>query len=184
TFTPTFTPTPTSTPVTTGPIKVQVDNNGLDNTQESNFSIRTYNTSASAVSGVSFRLYFSTDFGVAPTMYVIDRYNEYLNGGSVAASTLSGPTLAFGSTYYYTMTFGGTSLPAGNYWEYDGRIRLSDWSQNNITSNDWYHTLFPAGSYADTIYIPAYLGGVINWRLEPGQTGGPTSTPTRTNTPS
>lgn len=182
TFTPTFTATPTNTPVTTGVLRVQVFNNGLDNTQESDFSIKTINTGSSAISAVSFRLYFTADFGVAASNYVIDRYNEYVNGTSSPASTITGPTLAFGSTYYYTFTFGGTSLPAGGGWELTGRIRLSDWSTNNIASNDWYHTIFPT-AYADTIYIPAYINGVIAWGLEPGSGGGG-PTPTRTLSPS
>ena len=185
TFTPTATITPTYTPVLNGGLKAQIINNGLDNTQETNFGVKITNTGGSAVTGVSFRLYFDADFGLQGSSYIFDRYNEYLNGGSAGTATITGPTLVSGSTYYYNVAFGGGSIPAAGVWELTGRLRLNDWSQHNITSNDWYHTGITT-SYADTLYVPAYLSGVLAWGLTPagsGGGGGPTNTPTRTNTP-
>ena len=199
TFTPTATITPTFTPVLTGGLKAQIIVNGVDTTQETDFGVKVINTSSSALSGVSFRLYFDADLGLPGSSYILDRYNEYLNGGSAGTATITGPTLVSGSTYYYNFAFGGTSIPAGGTWELTGRIRMNDWSLHNITSNDWYHTGIST-TYTDTYYIPAYLSGTLAWGLTPGGGGGgptltptntgvvvstntPTRTPTRTNTP-
>jgi hypothetical protein len=180
TFTPTATITPTFTPITNGGLKAQIINNGLDTTGETDFGIKIINTGTSAVTGVSFRLYFDADLGLAGSAYILDRYNEYLNGGSAGTATITGPTLASGSTYYYNFAFGGTSIPAAGVWELTGRIRMNDWSAHNLTANDWYHTGLTT-SYADTLYVPAYLSGTQAWGLTPGAgSGGPT--PTRTLT--
>jgi hypothetical protein len=176
TTTPNFKTTPTNTPVS-GTLSVQIENNGLDNTQESDYGVDVINNGSSAATGVSWRLYFTAAYGITPTNYVIDHYNDYLNGSSVAAPTITGPTLAFQSTYYYTFTFGGTSIPAGGTWQSTGRIRLSDWSLNNVTSLDWFHKIFPT-TFTTTIYVPAYLSGTIAWGLEPGANNGPTPTVT------
>ena len=191
TFTPTATITPTFTPIVGG-LKAQIINNGVDTTGETDFGIKITNTGSSAVTGVSFRIYFDADLGLPGSAYVLDRYNEYLNGGAAGTATITGPTLVSGSTYYYNFAFGGTSIPAAGVWELTGRIRMNDWSAHNITSNDWYHTGITT-SYADTLYIPAYLNGVQAWGLTPAGsgTGGATptnttvvNTPTRTVTPS
>ena len=187
TFTPTATITPTFTPIVNGGLKAQIINNGLDTTGETDFGVKITNTGTAAVTGVSFRLYFDADLGLAGSAYVLDRYNEYLNGGSAGTATITGPTLVSGSTYYYNFAFGGTSIPAAGVWELTGRIRMSDWSAHNLTANDWYHTGITT-TYADTLYVPAYLGGVQAWGLTPAGsgTGGTTVTPTNTsvtNTP-
>ncbi len=178
TFTPTFTPTNTATPVTGGALSVQVRQSGNDNTQEAQFYVKVTNVSTNILSNVSFRLYFTLDNGQPASNYVTEKFGEYLNGGSSPSATVTGPTLASGSTYFFTYTFGGgtASLTPNSYWEYNGRIRLSDWSLNFSAANDWWHTIFST-TYQATTYIPAYVNGVLAWGQEPGGSGGPTATP-------
>ncbi|MCG2785087.1 MAG: cellulase family glycosylhydrolase [Anaerolineae bacterium] len=173
---PTNTPTVTHTPNVNGALKVQLVTGGTDNNQQSAFHYRVQNTGASAVSNISVRIYFSLDGSQAASKYVLEKYYD-----QSGVATISGPTQASGSSYYFTVNYGTKSLPAGSAWEYHTSMHLNDWSNNYSGSNDWWHTTgtMPA-SYVDWTSIPAYVSGSLNWGSEPG--GGPTHTPTATGT--
>jgi hypothetical protein len=217
TLTPTFTPTacpscPTNTPTRTpsptvtntitmtpvnGTLKVQLTG-GTDNTQQSSMNLRIRNIGTTAVSNVSMRLYFTLDGSQAASAYVLEKYYDQ---SSVA--TVSGPTLLSGSTYYFTINYGTTSLAAGSSWDFNTAMHLSSWASSYSSSNDWWRSTgtLPT-AYTDWATIPAYVNGSISWGTEPG--GSPvtptatftrtptatftntpvTNTPTRTNTPS
>ncbi len=177
TRTPTLTLTPTITPTPLPGLRVQLVSGGTDNTQQSAFHFRLLNTGTNALTGVSARIYFTLDGSQAASNYALEKYYD-----QSGAATVSGPTLASGTTYYFTVGYGTTSLAAGGTWEFDTALHLADWSSNYNGSNDWWHTTgaLPT-SYTDWPTIPAYLNGVLSWGSEP--TTGPTNTPTRTPTP-
>ncbi len=163
----TYTNTPsglTNTSVSTGILKVQLVNGGNDNSQQSAFDYRIQNTGSSAQSGISVRIYFTLDSSQAASSYVLEKY--YDQSGT---ATVSGPTLAFGSTYYFTVNYGTTTLPADGAWEYHTALRLNDWANKYNGTNDWWHTTgtLPA-SYVDWINLPVYVNGSRVWGTEPG----------------
>lgn len=177
----TNTPTRTNTPGT-GNLKVQLAGSGTDNNQQTGFRYRVQNTGTSALSNIAVRVYFTTDGSNAASAYVLEKYYD-----QSGAATVSGPTQASGSTYYFTVSYGTASLPAGGAWEYQTALHLSSWGSTYNGANDWWHTTgaLPA-SYTDWTTVPAYVSGGRVWGSEPfsGPTNTPTNTATRTNTPS
>jgi endo-1,4-beta-xylanase len=186
TFTPTSTSTntPTITATPSGNLKVQISAAGTDNSQQTAFRYRVQNIGTSAQSNLSVRLYFTTDGSNAASAYVLEKYYD-----QSGVSTVTGPTLAAGNTYYFTVNYGTASLAAGSTWEYQTALHLSSWGSTYNGTNDWWHTsaAIPA-SYTDWVNIPAYVSGARTWGSEPttGPTNTPSITPTasRTNTPS
>jgi cellulose 1,4-beta-cellobiosidase len=186
------TTTRTNTPTTGGALKVQLVTGGTDNNQQSAFHYRVQNTGSSAQSNISVRIYFNADGSQAASTYVLEKYYD-----QSGVATVSGPTLASGTTYYFTVNYGTASLPAGGAWEYHTSIHLNNWANNYSSANDWWRMTgtLPA-SYADWSNIPAYVSGSRIWGAEPGginptntntatrtnTPAGPTFTPTRTNT--
>jgi mannan endo-1,4-beta-mannosidase len=108
TFTHTSTPTrtPTITPTASSALKVQLVAAGTDNTQQTAFHYRLQNNGAGAASNISARLYFTTDGSNAASNYVLEKYYD-----QSGVATVSGPTQAIGSTYYFTVNYGTASLP-------------------------------------------------------------------------
>ena len=180
---PTVTPSPTytrtNTPVSGGNLKVQLHMSGSDNTQRSDFYYKVVNTGTSAQSNISVRIYFTLDGSQPASNYMLEKWYD---GSNVA--TVSGPTQASGSTYYFTVNYGTASLATGASWEFQTTLHLSDWSLNLNAANDWWHTTgtLPA-AYTDWPTIPAYVGGTLVWGSAPGGTPVPSATSTRTNTP-
>jgi hypothetical protein len=176
TFTPTNTPTITQTP--SGTLRVQVSGGGTDNGQQTQFRLRIQNTGTSARSNISVRLYFTTDGSNAASSYVLEKYYD-----QSGVATVSGPTQATGTTYYFTINYGTASLPAGGTWGFDTSMHLNGWGSTYVATNDWWHTsgTLPA-AFSDWTTIPAYVSGAKIWGDEP--VVGPTNTPTRTPTPS
>jgi cellulase/cellobiase CelA1 len=174
-------PTATSTAVSSGNLKVQLRLNGSDNTNRSDFYYRVANTGTSAQSNITVRVYFTLDGSQPASKYVLEKWWD---GSNVA--TVSGPTQASGSTYYFTVNYGSASLGAGVAWEFQTTLHLNDWSANYGGTNDWWHTsgTLPA-AYTDWPTIPAYINGALAWGSAPGGPPVPTATftPTRTNTP-
>jgi hypothetical protein len=176
TYTKTHTPTPTRThtptftftPVTVVPggLQVQLQNGGADSGQMSQFRYRIVNTGSSAQSNIAVRLYIKLDGTQPISSYVLDKYWD--QSGVVS---ISGPTLHAGNVYYYTLSYGANSLPAGASWEYQGAFHLSDWSNNFDGANDWWHTGYTVGnlpgSFVNTNYIPAYVGSSLVWGNQP-----------------
>jgi Cellulose binding domain/Cellulase (glycosyl hydrolase family 5) len=176
TLIPTTTPIP---PVTNGALQVAIQQSGLDNAQESDMNVRVTNVSSSAISNVSFRLYFTLDGREPMSNYVIDRYGDYFTGGGSGTSTAIGPTANAYTDAYYTISLGSSSLPSGATWTWNGRLRLSTWASDYSSANDWWHTIF-SNTYANTQYVPAYINGAINWGQAPGVIGSGTPIPTST----
>src|SRR5205823_4758402 len=130
--------------------------------------------------------YFDTDNGNAGSGYVLEKYYD-----QSGVATYSAPTLACGSTYYFTVTYGTASLAAGAQWEIQTALHLSSWASTYSGANDFYHGGYAVGalpvSYTTTANIPAYISGALASGSTPCGSG-PTSTTapataTRTNTP-
>lgn len=169
TFQPvTSTPTPSATPTTNGSttLKVQLQKGGTDSTQQSQFNFKIVNTAGAAVSNISVRVYIQLDGTQPISKYVIEKYWD-----QSGVATVSGPTLATGTTYYYTISFGTASLAAGGSWQYNAALHLSDWSSNFSAGNDFWHTGYAVGSlpavFTDTANIPAYSGTTRVWGTTP-----------------
>jgi len=171
---------PTNTPVS-GALVVQINKgNGTDNTQATGFNFLLKNTGASAVSNLSTRIYFTTDGSNAASGYLLEKYYD-----QSGVATISGPTLACGSTYYFTVTYGTASLVAGAQWEFQTALHLSSWASTYSGADDWYHSGYAVGalpaSYTTTSFIPAYVSGALSSGSIPSCGG--TAVPTATNTP-
>ncbi|HLF27348.1 MAG TPA: glycoside hydrolase family 9 protein [Anaerolineae bacterium] len=154
------TPTPTSPP---GNVRVQLRGNGNDNTTRSDFAFRVQNTGASAQSNITVRVYFTLDGSQAASSYALEKWYDQSN-----VATVSGPTLASGTTYYFTVNYGTASLAAGASWEFQTTLHLSNWSANYSGTNDWWHNTgtLPT-AYTDWTRLPAYVNGVLAWGSTP-----------------
>jgi len=154
---------PTNTSVSTGALKVQLITGGTDNNQQSAFHYLIRNTGSSAQSNISVRIYFTVDGAQPASSYVLEKY--YDQSGAAAVSE---PTLASGSTYYFTVDYGAATLATGADWEYHTALRLSDWTNNFSGTNDWWHTngALPV-IYIDWNNLPAYINGSRIWGTEP-----------------
>ncbi len=175
---PTCTSTPSLPPVP-GAVKVQLMAGGTDNSQQTAFRFRLQNTGASAQSNLSARIYFTLDNGQPASAYVLEKYWD-----QSGAATVSGPTLASGSTYYFTVSYGAAALPAGGSWEFQTALHLSSWANSFNATNDWWHTAssIPA-SFADWTSIPAYASGALIWGSAPGGPVPTATTPPTVPTP-
>src|SRR3954469_26037411 len=78
-------------------ITVQIRANGAETNQSTPFAFVVKNSGTSAVSGLSARIYFTTENGNAASGYVLEKYWD-----QSGIATVSAPTLASGSTYYIT----------------------------------------------------------------------------------
>jgi len=154
---------PTNTSVSTGALKVQLITGGTDNNQQSAFHYLIRNTGSNAQSNISVRIYYTLDASQPASSYVLEKYYD-----QSGAATVSGPTLASGSTYYFTVDYGAATLAAGAYWEYHTALRLNDWTSNYSGTNDWWHTngTLPV-IYIDWNSLPAYVNGSRVWGTEP-----------------
>ncbi|HLF27349.1 MAG TPA: glycoside hydrolase family 6 protein [Anaerolineae bacterium] len=173
----------------TSSLRVQLRLSGSDNTSRSDFFFRVQNTGTTAQSNISVRVYFTLDGSQAASSYVLEKWYD-----QSGVATVSAPTLASGSTYYFTVNYGTASLAAGGSWEYQTTLHLSNWSANYSGTNDWWHTTgtLPT-AYTDWTNIPLYVSGARVWGNEPGGTQatntptptgpGPTNTPTPTTPP-
>ncbi|MGC1378634.1 MAG: cellulase family glycosylhydrolase [Anaerolineales bacterium] len=180
TRTPTKTATITMTPCyTCGNFVVSIKGGGTDSNQQTAFSFTIKNAGASAVSGLSARIYFTTEGGNAASAYALEKYYD----GSGTA-TIGSPVWLSGNTYYFPISFGATSLAAGATWEFQTDLHLGNYGTNYDGSNDWYHSGYAAGAlpaaYTTTNYIPLYVNGDLVLGTDPGM--GPTNTPGASNT--
>jgi hypothetical protein len=154
---------PTNTSVSTGALKVQLITGGTDNNQQSAFHYLIKNTGSSTQSNISVRIYFTVDGTQPESSYVLEKYYD-----QSGAATISGPTLASGSTYYFTVDYGTATLAASADWEYHTALRLNDWASNYSGTNDWWHTngTLPV-TYIDWNSLPAYVNDSRVWGTEP-----------------
>ena len=181
TDTPTITQTPTKTNTPLPGLSLKIQAAGGDNNQQSGFNVQLSNTGAASLSNISWRLYFTPENGNAASGYALEKYYD-----QSGVATVSGPTLACSSTYYYTISYGATALPAGSVWAYNTAFHLSSFGTTYDGSNDWWHTGYAVGAlpaaFTTDTYLPGYLNGGLAFGGEP-TCSGVTSTPTRTATP-
>ena len=187
--TPTITQTPTITNTPAPGLQVKIQSAGTDNSSQSTFNLQIANTGAASLSNISWRFYFTPDNSNAATGYALDKYYD-----QSGVATVTGPTLACGTTYYYTVSYGTTALPAGTNWAYNSAFHLSSYASTYDASNDWWHTGYLVGglpaAFTTDYYLPGYLNGSLIWGNEPNcgtstntPVVSPTVTPTRTLTP-
>jgi hypothetical protein len=166
TTTATATASATSGTAVSGVLKVRIENGGTDSNQQSQFNFLVMNTSATAQSNITVRIYFALDGTQPVSKYVMEKYWD-----QSGVATVTGPTLASGSIYYYTVSFGTTALAAGGSWQFNGALHLSDWSPNLDPSNDPFHAGYATGAlpaaFTDTTHIPAYINGSLVWGVTP-----------------
>jgi hypothetical protein len=159
--------------------------NWVDSTQQTGFNFLVQNTGTSALANIATRIYFTLDGSNPASSYVLEKYYD-----QSGVATYAGPTLACGSTYYFTVTYGTASLAAGAQWEIQSTLHLSSWASTYSGANDFYHTGYAVGalpaSYTATSSIPGYVSGVLSTGTTPNcgitVTTGPTNTRTRTPT--
>lgn len=162
---PTTVATATKVPATTTPgaVKVLLAADGGDNNQQSGFQFKVQNTSSSAISSISLRIYFTLDGTQPASNYIIEKYWD-----QSGAATVSGPTLASGSIYYFTINFGGASLPANGIWEFHGNLHLKNWATSYVGTNDWWHgTGSLPTAYTSWSKIPVYINNTLAWGAQP-----------------
>ncbi|MGB7340192.1 MAG: hypothetical protein WBC91_14945 [Phototrophicaceae bacterium] len=152
---------PTSTPSGTAVIQVESRIDGNDDTQQAGFRYRLSNTSTQAQGNLSTRIYFTLDGSQVASDYVLEKYFD-----QSGVATISGPILANGNTYYFQVTYGGTSLQPNSAWEFQGALHLVNYASNFSSSNDWWRTGV-INIYTDTDYLPTYINGVIEVGQEP-----------------
>src|SRR5262249_47986126 len=171
---PTATRTPTATqpppttatqPAATGSLRARLElmPGGHDDAQRSDFYYRLVNSGSAAVTGITLRLYFTPDNGQAPAKYVLEKWWDQSGAASVA-----GPTVLSSSAAYFTVSYGGASLPPGGTWEYQTTLHLSDWSYSQSAANDWWHTTGPLPTtYADWPRLAVFVNGTLTFGATP-----------------
>lgn len=156
-----ITPQPSEAVITPEPAQqasslgVRIVRSGTDNAQQVGFKYQLVNNGTNAQAGISVRLYFTVDNGQPAANYVLERYWDQSGSASI-----SGPTSAGGDTYYFTVTYGGTLQPGQN-WEFHTALRLSNWSQNFNSNNDWWKGGTLPSSFTNTNRIPIYVNGAL-----------------------
>ena len=189
TLTPTRTPTITLTPTITNTpapgLQIKLQSASNDTNSQTSVNLQVLNTGATVLSNVSFRWYFTPDNGNAASAYTLEKYYDQ---SSVA--TVSGPTLACGNIYYFTVSYGTTSMAMGTNWAYNTAFHLTSFASTYDSSNDWWRTPYAIGAlptaYTIQTSIPAYTGSTRIWGSEPtcsGVTATVTPTGTKTSTP-
>ncbi len=182
--TPTITPIPSITNTPAPGLQIKIQGAGTDTNSQTSMNLQIANTGSGSLSNITWRLYFTTENGNAASSYFLEKYYDQ---SSVA--TISGPTLACGNTYYFTVSYGTTPLAQGGVWAYNTAFHLSSFASTYDSSNDWWHSGYTVGTlppiFTTHTYLPGYVNGSLIWGAEP-TCGGPTNTPippVATNTP-
>ena len=183
--TPTITLTPTITKTPAPGLQIKIQGAGTDTNSQTSMNLQIANTGSGSLSNITWRLYFTTENGNAASSYALEKYYD-----QSSAATISGPTLACGNTYYFTVSYGTTALAQGGVWAYNTAFHLSSFASTYDASNDWWHTGYTIGTlppiFTNHTYLPGYVNGSLLWGSEPncsGTTTTPTATATRTLTP-
>ncbi len=183
--TATITRTPTATNTAVPGIQINIQSAGTDTNSQTSMNLQIVNTGLGSLSNLSWRLYFTPENGNAASAYVLEKYYD-----QSAAATVSGPTLACGSVYYFTVSYGATALPVGTTWAYNTALHLSSFASTFSSTNDYWRTPYAAGAlpaaYTSISYIPGYINGTRIWGSEPTCSGATATqtpvTPVVTNT--
>ncbi len=156
-----------STSAPAGSIKVQAYNGTLGQTSNSiSLRIKLVNTGDTAVqlSAVKLRYYFTAN-GTQSQNFFCDW--SHVQCSNVTGSFVPMPGPAPGADHYLEIGFasGAGSLAAGQSIDLQIRFSKSDWS--NYTQTDDYSFSAASSSYADRPTITGYIGGVLEWGVEP-----------------
>ncbi len=141
------------TQVPGGALSTEIKTSTVNN-QQAQFQIRLRNTGG-AQSNVSFRIYFTVENGRAASNYVLDTYWD-----QSGAANISGPTQHSGNTYFYTVSYGSTSLGSNASWEFHGSLHLNDWRNDFNPGNDWWLGV-TGNSFQATNRLPVYVNGSL-----------------------
>ena len=183
TNTPTMTATNASTPTAT----IQPNQSSdllmdgrvdIDNDTRGVFRYRINNQGSESVGNLSVRIFFDVDNSQAGSNYYVQSYFDQSRN-----STLSGPFEWDNDTYYFEVNHGTYTLSAGRTVLWSGILRLSNWSSNFSSANDWWR-IGLTSSYGQTSNFPLYVNGVLTVGQEPPKDGNtvPTNTPSHTPT--
>ncbi len=188
TFTPSRTPTITLTPTITNTpapgLQIRIQGAGTDTSSQTSMNLQIVNTGSGSLNNITWRFYFTPENGNAASSYALEKYYDQ---SSVA--TISGPTLACGNHYYFTVSYGTTALAQGGVWAYNTAFHLSSFASTYDSTNDWWHSGYTLGTlppiFTNHTFLPGYLNGSLIWGSEPtcGAANTATATPTRTLTP-
>ncbi|NJK46576.1 MAG: hypothetical protein HC933_22085, partial [Pleurocapsa sp. SU_196_0] len=149
-------PPPPPPPPPNGSVQVRAALNA-DTTSRTKYDIEIKNTQSSAVTNLSARVYFDISevlaSGRSANNIVCDERFE-----SIAATC--SVVQYNGNVYYAKLDFGSASLAAGSEVTYKITVRLSDWSNNWSSSNDYSRVGLSSASSVTT-KIPAFSGNAI-----------------------
>lgn len=173
----TVVPTPTSPPIS-GDFTVTSRIDGQDDTQQSIFAYTLTNTSSTPQSNLYMRLFFTVDNGRTADDYLLQNYYDSSN-----ALTISGPFQWDATNHYFILSYSSSTLAPNASYQFQGVLRLSDWSNNHSASNDWWHTGILNFQDSQTDYLPVYANGVLNTGSVPNGAAQPTNTPAPTTVP-
>lgn len=156
-----------TTPVPVGTIKVQQFNSTTAaSTNTLNPKIKLVNTGTTAInlSDVKLRYYFTADGALSQ--------NVWFDWSTVGSANVTGtfgtlPTPVTGADHYLEIGFANAagSLAGGASIEIQIRVSKSDWSNYTQTGD---YSFSPTGTaYADWTKTTGYVGGVLQWGIEP-----------------
>ncbi|MEC0333664.1 xyloglucanase [Paenibacillus macerans] len=156
-----------STKAPNGSLRIEAVNGTLQSTANTlNPRIRLTNTGTEelALKDVTLRYYYTVDGEKGQNLFC--DWTQ-VGSGNVTGSFVKLPEAANGADYYAEIGFteaAGTLAP-GQTIDLHIRISKEDWS--NYSQSDDYSFNPDATSYAETLKITGYVGGALQWGLEP-----------------
>ena len=180
---PTFTPTRTNTPSGPSALRVQyraADTNAADNQIKPHFNILNSAGSSVPLSELKIRYWYTRE-GTTGQNFFCDY--AVVNCSNITGAFVQVSPARTGADFYLEVGFSaaaGSIAAGGQSGEIQARFAKTDWSNFNETGD---YSFDPTKtSFADWDHVTLYRNGTLVWGTEPGG-GGPTNTPTRTNTP-
>lgn len=161
--TPTPTPTPTTPPAGGGNVEVKARIE-QDTASRTKYDVEVKNTGSSALSGFAARVYVDLTevFSSGRTVSSVKCDERYDQAGSATCTLVQ----YSGNIYYAKLDFGSYSLAANATVSYKITLRLSDWSDNWSSSND-YSRVGLSSTLATTARIPVYQGSSLIYGTNP-----------------
>jgi hypothetical protein len=164
---PTHTPTLTRTPQPTTPrptatrpaetdsvLRIASKDSGARNEQHGHFRYQLTNTGQQAQSNIAVRFYF-TPAPREASDYVLDTYYD-----SSGAADVTEPVPVNDSLYYFEVRYTMPLAPGENL-EFQGNIRLQDWSHQQTPSDDFWRNSPTASTFQATDALPVFVDGEL-----------------------